>query len=94
MRILLARGAELILGQDYRVDVRQLWTMGVRLEGAVLRDEVLPALPEPDESYFQTRARLNERTRASTRRQGSIWGTKIWPSSATACTRQTSSSGC
>ena len=60
VRLLLARGAELTLGQDrQRVDVQQLRTMGVYIEGAVLRSEALPGLPEVDRAYYQTLAAAN-----------------------------------
>ncbi len=60
VRLLLARGAELTMGPEpLRVDVQQLRVMGVRIEGAVLRAERLPVLPEVDRSYFQALARRN-----------------------------------
>lgn len=60
VRLLLARGAELTMGPEpLRVDVQQLRVMGVRIEGAVLRAEGLPVLPDVNRIYFQALARRN-----------------------------------
>lgn len=60
VRLLLARGAELTLGHDQqRVDVQQLRVMGVHVDGAVLRSDVLPELPEVDRAFFQAQAAGN-----------------------------------
>jgi hypothetical protein len=60
VRLLLARGAELTLDRNrWRADVQQLRVMGVRIEGAVLRAEALPPLPEIDAGYYQSRAAAN-----------------------------------
>ncbi len=61
-RLLLARGADLTLGEDHqRVDVQQLRVMGVRVEGVVLHTEGLPELPEVDRTYYQAAAAANTR---------------------------------
>ncbi len=63
VRLLLARGAELTLGgNEQRVNVQQLRAMGVYLEGAVLRSNDLPPLPEVDRSFYQDRAAANRQT--------------------------------
>jgi hypothetical protein len=60
IRLLLARNAELSMGQPaQRVDVQQLRVMGIRIDGEALRTTTLPAPPEIDRAYFQTLARLN-----------------------------------
>ena len=60
VRLLLARGAGLTLGQDHRrVEVQQLRPLGVYVEGVVLRSEALPGLPEVDRAYYQTLAAAN-----------------------------------
>jgi len=62
VRLLLAPGAELTLGQSQvRVDVQQLRTMGVYLEGAVLRPTALPELPDVDRAFYQAQAAANTR---------------------------------
>jgi hypothetical protein len=60
VRILLARGAELLIGRDLqRVDIQQLRAMGVHVEGVVLRAEALHPLPEVDRTYFRGKAMAN-----------------------------------
>jgi len=61
-RLLLARDADLTLGEDHqRVDVQQLRVMGVRLEGVVLHTEEFPQLPEVDRAYYKDAAAANTR---------------------------------
>ena len=60
VRLLLARGAGLILGpEQQRVNVQQLRAVGVYVDGAVLRSEGLPELPEVDREFFQAQAAAN-----------------------------------
>jgi hypothetical protein len=60
VRLLLARGAELTLGQDpLRVDVQQLRTMGVYVDGDVVRTEALARPPEVDRAFYGAQASAN-----------------------------------
>ncbi|MDQ7841246.1 MAG: hypothetical protein RDU83_09500 [bacterium] len=62
VRLLLARGADLTLGQERQtVDVLQLRVMGVYIDGVVLRAEALPALPAVDRTYYRSQAEANTR---------------------------------
>lgn len=62
VRLLLARGADLTLGQERQsVDVLQLRVMGVYIDGVVLRAEALPSLPVVDRTYYRSQAEANTR---------------------------------
>lgn len=73
-RLLLPRRVDLIIGPGYPVDVQQLRVMGVRLEQAVLRTEVLPAVPEVDRAFFQGEAGANSNNAALNEAAGKYVG--------------------
>lgn len=58
-RLLLPRGVHLLIGQGDPVDIQQLRVMGIRLEEAVMRTEVLPRGPEVNRAFFQSEASAN-----------------------------------
>lgn len=75
VRLLLARGAELMLDQArQRVDVEQLRAMGVYVEGVVLRAEALPPAPQVDRAYFQARAVSNAGNAGLNKAAGEYFG--------------------
>jgi hypothetical protein len=60
VRLLLARGADLILDRNRRrVEVHQLRTMGVGVEGVVLRAHDLPPAPQVGRAFYRQRAAAN-----------------------------------
>lgn len=60
VRLLLARGAEITIGQALqRVDLQQLRTQGVYLDGVVLRSGDIPASPTVDRAYYRSAASAN-----------------------------------
>jgi fructose-specific component phosphotransferase system IIB-like protein len=60
VRLLVARGAELTLGETHqRADIEQLRTIGVYVDGVVLRTEALPPLPVVDAAYYRSLAAAN-----------------------------------
>jgi len=60
VRLLLGRGGGLMLGLDAKsVDISQLRTMGVHIDGVVLRPNALMELPEVDRVYYKTLAATN-----------------------------------
>ncbi len=60
IRLLLARGADVTVGpENSRIDVRQLRTMGVRMDGTVARAEAFPRAPDVDRAFFQGQAGAN-----------------------------------
>jgi len=74
-RLLLARGADLTLGQErQRVDVQQLRVMGVYVGGVVLHTEALPALPQVDRAYYQALAAANTGNRTLNEAAGQYAG--------------------
>ncbi len=74
-RLLLARDAEMTLGEDHqRVDVQQLRVMGVRLEGVVLHTEGLPVLPDVDRAYYKDAATANTRNAGLNETAGQYFG--------------------
>ncbi len=77
VRLLLARGAELMLSQERgfrRVDIDQLQAMGLYVDGVVLRPPSLPNLPEVDAAYYQTLAAGNTRNAALNEAAGQYTG--------------------
>lgn len=74
-RIVLAQGAELMLGEKYlRTDALQLRAMGVRIEGSVRRVDRLPPPPDVDSSFYATLARENNRNVALNKAAGDYFG--------------------
>jgi hypothetical protein len=60
VRMLLARGASLVLGSSQeRVDVQPLRAMGIRVEGVIQYADALPALPDVDLDALRTLAAAN-----------------------------------
>lgn len=60
VRVLLAPGAELLLGQDrQRVDLQQLRVMGVAIDEVVRSADALPRSPVVDRAFFQAQAGAN-----------------------------------
>lgn len=60
IRLLLARAASLTVGTEHvRVDVQQLRSMGIYVDGVVVHSQALPALPEVDRAYYQALATAN-----------------------------------
>lgn len=74
-RLLLARDADLTIGQDHqRVDIQQLRVMGVNVEGVVLRTVAFPDLPEVDRAYYQALALANTRNASFNKAAGQYVG--------------------
>ena len=60
VRLLLARGAQLTVGPDYRrVDVQQLRVMGMQVDGNVVWTDSFPKAPHIDQQFMQAQAALN-----------------------------------
>lgn len=60
VRLLLARGAALTLDHSHQpVDIQQLRARGVYVQGAVLREEALPELPEVEREFYRALAATN-----------------------------------
>lgn len=60
VRLLLARGATLMLGETRQpVRLHELRAAGVHVEGAVLWSEALPPFPEVDRAHFEALAAAN-----------------------------------
>lgn len=60
IRLLLAREASLTVGNERRrVNVEQLRTMGIHVDGVVVHSQALPALPEVDRASYQRLAAAN-----------------------------------
>lgn len=75
VRILLARDAELTVGRTrVHVAAQQLRAVGLYVEGALLRTERLPPLPEVDRAYFQMRAASNTANAATNAAAGKYVG--------------------
>ncbi len=74
VRILLARGAKLMLDREgHSVNVQQLQVMGVNLAEVVLRAEGL-APPEADRAYYQSLAAANTANASVNAAAGSYFG--------------------
>ncbi len=77
VRLLLARGAELMLGGEHGfqpVDIQQLQVTGRSVDGVVLRVESLPRLPEVDTAYYQVLAAGNASNAALNEAAGQYLG--------------------
>ncbi|MGH2374279.1 MAG: hypothetical protein ACRDIC_12550 [bacterium] len=75
VRLLLASGAELLVGQERRrFDLEQLRGMGIHVEGVVLRTETFPPPPEVDRSLFREMAAANASNAALHKAAGEFLG--------------------
>lgn len=60
VRLLLARGAEITIGQQLqRVDLQQIRTNGIYLDGILLRSGDMPTSPIVDQAYYRSAAAAN-----------------------------------